>query len=230
MQRILIALSSLCLLIGCWSKPDVLEAFELVQEGIDKENVQTRKANADVISQLEILYKAHPIELDECLRDAKYAKLWVSQFVAYVETLRKLVNHVSGGYEDRDSTILRGKRNYDVPTHLLVDQGRGADLKREIEILKDSLLSLSSLDSIDKVQLSGQIILSTSYNMEQAKRLGKKSWEAYYFDHVPVVAVNTLLMKFEGDAYHSGTSVLERLLEKAETAIAEEQVKNTEAL
>ena len=56
--------------------------------------------------------------------------------------------------------------------------------------------------------------MSVDYDKDAAKRLGKKSWEEYLFDHVPTVAVYTLLTKIQGDAKSSESMVLERILGK----------------
>lgn len=122
----------------------------------------------------------------------------------------------SGGYMDGDTVAkdLKGKRNFDITTFLLVEKENGRELKAAITGLRDSLLALKSLDEADREALSKQFTLSTEYNVDAAKKLGKKSWEEYLFDHVPVIAVNTILTKFQGDAKNSAGLVVETLFKK----------------
>ena len=193
---------------------EVLNAFQLVSDGMQTSNNAMDKSNQGVMEDFHDQYRNDPRKTEMLLKDAERAMKLSDQFVMYVQSLRDLIIHESGGYLSKDSVDLKGKRNYDIPTFLLVDQGRGVQLKNEIEGLRDSLLMLNGLDSNDKEALKSQFTLSTEYNLESAKRLGKKSWEAYLFDHVPVIAVNTILTKFQGDAKSSAGLVAERLISK----------------
>lgn len=195
---------------------EVLNAFKLVSDGMQVSNEAVDKKNFSVMDAFDAQYANDPVRTKKYMDDAKKAMTLADEFVGNVQALRNLIIEKSGGYANNDTIAkdLKGKRNFDIPTFLMVDENNGRNLKAEIERLRNSLLELPSLDQGDKDALSRQFTLSTEYNLEAAKRLGKKSWEAYLFDHVPVIAVNTILTKFQGDAKASAGLVIETLFKK----------------
>ncbi len=195
---------------------EVLNAFKLVSDGMQTSNEAIDKKNDALMDAFQLQYANDPDRTRMYLEDAKRAEELSNQFVTRVQALRNMLIERSGGYMNNDTAAadLKGKRNFDITTFLLVEQENGRELKAEINSLRDSLLSLPSLDENDKANLATQFTLSTEYNAADAKRLGKKSWEEYLFDHVPVIAVNTILTKFQGDAKNSSGLVIETLFKK----------------
>ncbi|MDZ4845940.1 MAG: GldM family protein [Chitinophagales bacterium] len=195
---------------------EVLNAFKLVSDGMQTSNNAIDKKNFSLMDAFQRQSDNDKDKTAKYIRDAKKAMIYSDQFVVNVQSIRDLVIKKSGGFIDNDSISgeLKGKRNYDVPTRLLVDEENGRNLKAAITALRDSLLALPALDQADKDALSKQFTLSTEYNESAAKKLGKKSWEEYLFDHVPVIAVNTILTKFQGDAKNSSGLVVETLYKK----------------
>lgn len=189
---------------------EVLNAFKLVSDGMNTSNSAIIEKNAQVLKAFEKQTSSEIKEKAEA--SAKQAQSLIDQFLAQVETMRYEMIEKSGGWrvEDGDSSI-KDLKNYNDPTAYLINQGKGDELKGMIDKLREDLLSLPGLDPKMKDELAGQMTLSTEYNEKAAKKLGKKSWAEYNFDHVPVVAINTLFDKFKGDALTSGSLVIETL-------------------
>ncbi len=195
---------------------EVLNAFKLVSDGMQVSNEAVDKKNQSVMEAFDAQFDNDSAMTKKYLKDARKAEILSIEFVTNVQAIRNLLIEKSGGYIDGDTVTkdLKGKRNFDIPTFLMVEQENGRNLKAEISKLRDSLLALPTLDDGDREALAKQFTLSTDYNLAAAKRLGKKSWEAYLFDHVPVIAVNTILTKFQGDAKSSAGLVIETLFKK----------------
>ncbi|GIV33581.1 MAG: hypothetical protein KatS3mg031_1116 [Chitinophagales bacterium] len=195
---------------------EVLNAFKLVSDGMEVSNSAIDKKNFAVMEDFEAQYLNDPVRTEKYRQDAQKAMTLAEEFVERVQAIKDMIIEQSGGYVDGDTVRkdLKGKRNFDITTFLMVEQDNGRKLKAEIENLREALLSLPTLDEADKEALSRQFTLNTEYNKEAAKRLGKKSWEAYLFDHVPVIAVVTILTKFQGDAKSSAGLVIETLFKK----------------
>ncbi len=135
-----------------------------------------------------------------------------------LRSLKKQIIDKSGGYELADSS-LKGKKNYDVPTRMMVIEKKGFELKDNIEELKVKLVdlpTLKELPALEKENLSKSLTLNADFdpNNKIAKRLGKKSWAEYNFDHVPVIAVVTLLEKYKSDAKNSESAILDLLFKQ----------------
>lgn len=197
---------------------EVLNAFKLVSDGMTASNNAMDSKNAFVMNALEQSMQNDKKKTEKYYNDAIVAQRMVDEFVEYVGGLRAKLIEQSGGYlEEGDTTSgLKGKKDYDTPTRLMVDQKEGDELQRRIAVLRDSLLTLPSLDDQDKTALDDQMTLTSDFEpmKDAAKKLGKDTWSEYLFDHVPVIAVNTILTKIQGDAKNSETLILDRLLGK----------------
>lgn len=195
---------------------EVLNAFKLVSDGMQTSNNAIDKKNFSIMDAFDSQYANDPTRTAPYLKDAKRAVAFSNDFVDRVQALRELIITESDGYLHDDTVAgdLKGKKNYEVTTRLMVDKDNGRDLKAAITSLRDSLLALPTLNEVDKEALSKQFTLSTDFNEDAAKRLGKKTWEEYLFDHVPVIAANTILTKFQGDAKNSAGLVIETLFKK----------------
>lgn len=190
---------------------EVLNAFKLVSDGMNTSNKAIVEKNAQVLDAFKS--QASSEKKDKAEASAKQAQILIDEFIANVESMRYEMISRSGGWkvdEEGDSTI-KDLKNYNDPTAYLINQKKGEELKGMIDGLRDALLSLPALDPAKRDLLASQMTLSTSYNEKEAKKLGKKSWAEYNFDHVPVVAINTLFDKFKGDALTSGGLVIETL-------------------
>ncbi|MDX2003108.1 MAG: GldM family protein [Chitinophagales bacterium] len=195
---------------------EILNAFKLVSDGMNTSNRAMDKKNVDYMAAFNDKFKVDPGKVAKYYDDAKKAEALSATFIEYVKGLQKKLIDESGGVEvdETKDTTLKGKKNYDVTTNLMIEKKEGDKLRKEIEKLRDGLLALPSLSPGDKDMLAKQMTLSTFYNEKAAKKLGKKNWEAYHFDHVPVIAANTLLTKFKGDAINSSGLVIETLFKK----------------
>lgn len=194
---------------------EILNAFKMVSDGMNVSNRVIDTKNGDIMSAFAKKNADDPAKAGKYYADAQKAQQLSNDFIAYVDALRERIIKESDGIEvEEGDTTLVGKKNYDVPTHIMIDGKEGGKLKQRIDDLKNQLSSLPSLSPQDKEEIAKQITLNTVYNVKAAKRLGKKSWEEYNFDHVPVIAVNTILTKFKGDAYNSAGFVIEKLFKK----------------
>lgn len=192
---------------------EVLNAFQLVSNGMKNSNTALDNKNAATMRALDAAHRNNPKKVDPFKRDAEKVQAQVEEFVSEITALKEQLVKETGGWEEGQvDGKLKGAKDYDTPTRILVDKKKGKELYDKIISLKESVLNVPSLTEQERNDLSTQITLSVEYDKDAAKRLGKKSWEEYLFDHVPTVAVYTLLTKIQGDAKSSESMVLERLL------------------
>ncbi len=194
---------------------EVLNAFKLVGDGMDYSNKVVTSKNNTALKGFEAAAAKGTADQKQWYNSALEAKRLSDEFVTYIDTLRNQLVMASGTWIEEDSVKdLKDKKNYDGPTRLMIKQGKGKELEDKIAELKAKLLALPGLTEADIASLTNQITLTTDYNQKNAKKLGKDNWAAYHFDHVPIVAVNTLLFKFQSDAINSSGQVIERLYAK----------------
>lgn len=193
---------------------EVLNAFKLVSDGMNTSNDAIVEKNQQVLAAFKKQGASEQKEKSE--KSALEAQAKIDAFIAELERMRIEMIEKSGGFvEPGDPTSgIKDLKNYNDPTAYLINQKNGEKLEGLIQTLRDELLGLPGLDPTDKEALAPQMTLTTEYNKDAAKKLGKKSWSEYNFDHVPVVAINTLFDKFKGDALTSGSLVIETLYKK----------------
>lgn len=196
---------------------EVLNAFRLVSDGMSISNkaIDNKTSNLMAAFQKQIEIDPNNDKTQALYSDAQTVTNKVGEFVVYVDSLKQVLIDASGGYKEPGDTTsaYKGKKNYDVTTRLMIDQGQATRLKNRINDLKAELMALPEV-SKDSAFLKNQITLSTDYNEKAAKKLGKKDWEHYTFHHVPVVAVSAILEKIKSDAKNTETLIIETLLKK----------------
>jgi gliding motility-associated protein GldM len=194
---------------------EVLNAFKLVGDGMNYSNSVVDQKNTTVLKTFASATASGTDEQKQWFASAQQAEKMAKDFDAYIVSLREELVMASGGWlEGSNKEELKVMKNYDGPTLLMIKKGKGKELEAAIAKLKADLLALPGLSPEDVKALTDQITLTTAYNEANAKKLGKKDWSAYHFDHVPIVAVNTLLYKFQSDAVSSAGLVMEALYKK----------------
>lgn len=195
---------------------EVLNAFKLVSEGMNTSNNAINSKNSQVMEAFQKQSQRDPAKAKPLYESASKAEQMVETFITDLEALREEIIQATGGYvtdEDGEKDI-KNKKDYDGPTRIMIEKKKGKELEQKITTLRDNLLALEGLSDDDRAVLKDQMTLSAEYDQKAAKKLGKKDWAAYNFDHVPVIAVNTLINKFKGDALTSSSLIIETLYKK----------------
>lgn len=148
----------------------------------------------------------------------------VDNFVQYVEDLKNRLIDESGdksGQKDKGDMDKygkpKGKKNKDVTTRLLVDEGVGEELRQKIEDLRTNLIktyneTVKNETVIEISDLSEEEIGAKMATFDAAVELkpksieeiqadtDKNSWSEYKFKQMPLAAVLPILTKFQTDA------------------------------
>jgi gliding motility-associated protein GldM len=165
----------------------------------------------------------------------------VKEFNTYVQQLR---DELIDGSGDKDGTVnagdfqeghegelkyIRGKKNKDITTRLLVDGEQGEQLKAKIIETRDELIKLYTdllQANQDTFELKDQematkiqsIAGSMPFNIDDEawrETEDKKSWSDYKFRQMPVAAVLPLLSKMQGDLKTSEANMVNDMINLA---------------
>lgn len=114
-------------------------------------------------------------------------------------------------YEDHGKKVPKGKKNKDITTRMLVDEGMGQELENKIQSTRDQLIVIYSKlirenwknFDLKEEQVESKIQAITS-NMTLAidnawKESDKKSWAEYKFKQMPLAAVLPLLSQIQNN-------------------------------
>jgi gliding motility-associated protein GldM len=224
---------------------EVMNAFFTLDEGnkasmatVDSQLDQTVKGLKDLLAD-ESKQKYKPIEpaVDQ-------VRTVVSSFTEYTDKLRdQLIDaggNGNGEVDDGDYAISygkrvpKGKKNKDITTRLLVNEGVGEELKDQILKTKEELVTVYSNllnEHGETFGLKAQEIQNRIQNIgnnlpfgiddETWKGTDKKSWSDFKFRQMPLAAVLPLMSQLQSDLKSSEAALLNNMAELAGGRVVE---------
>ncbi len=196
---------------------EIFNAFKVVDKSMQLSN----KALDDSNNKMPEAIKAGALKRESLATYAERvepARRYAKELNEYLENIIDTMITVTGGYLPDPETgqatdVLRGEKNKDVTTRILVDKGVGEELKAKIMEYRGKFESL--FDSSDLSTYSKDIALAV--DDETWKRKKKKSWSELNFNHMPLQAALPILRKFQNDVKNSEATILNYLANKVGT-------------
>lgn len=202
---------------------EIFNAFDMVNDGLKTAN-KTLDSNND--------------KLPQAIRDGAKKKDEFKTYADRIDVVRDLskngTNYINGlvdnlidesgnhnkVVDDGDYVVLpngekelRGKRNYDATTRLLVGEKKGAELRTKMLDIREKMLKL--VDEKDRATFSLPIEIDDKKWKNSVNE--KASWEDFTFGHMPVGATLPIFTKFVNDLKSSEASILNYLASKVGT-------------
>lgn len=197
----------------------IINAFFLVDKGIQKSNLIVDGANEGVIKAITKTVEAYP-KNREWLDKAKKANEISKEFSEYVATLRSTIIDAAGdnngtedkGDYDEKTHKPKGKKNKDVTTRILVKEGKGAEFEKKITETREKLLALVLPADRKEMEEALPLALDQSFKEEEPDL----DWATYNFNQMPVAAVLPMFSKFQNDVKTSASALLSYFTDKAQ--------------
>lgn len=214
---------------------EVMNAFFTLDKG-NKASINTVETQLDqtvdgLKDLLEDESKAKYRPIEPAVDEVRAA---VSDFNTYVDQMRDLLIDEGGNRDgenndadyliDHGKKVPKGKKNKDITTRLLVDDGKGEELKDKILETRDRLISSYSalLEeygrdfglSEDEIKRNVETIggnIPFDVDDETWKDTDKKSWADFKFRQMPLAAVLPLLSQMQSDAKSSEASLVNQM-------------------
>lgn len=220
---------------------EVMNAFFTLDDG-----------NTSTMSIVDAQLKSSIEGLDELLKDnskAKYRPIkttinevrdHVKDFNLYVNDLRNELIDLSGNKDgevnagdfkpehDGELKYIKGKKNKDVTTRLLLEDGKGEELKNKILSTRKALIDAYTKlinENADTFQLNNEqatgkiesVANQMPFNVddESWKETDKKSWQDYKFRQMPVAAVLPLMSQMQADLKASEANMVNDMIQLA---------------
>jgi gliding motility-associated protein GldM len=144
---------------------------------------------------------------------AKKASSYTNELSTYVEGLQKLFESEGGGYNESTGDLSK-RDNLDIPSRLMINDKRGAELKKKINDTRQKLITL--MDEKDRKNVSFSLEAK-----DPPRRAGvQKSWEELNFgDGIPLTAAITALAKIKADITNAEAEVVKRILNQMDVAL-----------
>lgn len=196
---------------------EIFNAFKIVDKGLIKSNRAIDDANTAIIPAIQdgakkknsLATYAERIEPAGQLSKELNAK--IQDIVDHMmdETGGWVTNKETGEITDD----LIGKKNMDITTRYLVEEGNGEALKAALLEYKGKIMEL--VDEEDRAAFEKEV--SISIDDEAWKKKGKASWSHLNFDHMPLQATLPIFRKFQNDVKSTESSFLNYLAGKVGT-------------
>lgn len=202
---------------------EIFNAFDMVNEGLKTANKTLDNSN----DKLPTVIKDGAKKKDELQKYAdrvdvvrNLSKEGSNYISDLVDKLIDEGGDMSGQVDDGDYVLLnngekelRGKRNYDATTRIMVDEGKGEELKKKMIEYKEKMLDL--IDPDDRKNFSLPIEIDEQKWTKSVNE--KKNWADFTFGHMPIGATLPIFTKFQNDLKASEAAVLNYLASKVGT-------------
>lgn len=202
---------------------DILDAFVIVNKGLENSNINVTERNENLYSDFDLAKTVDPIQITPSWKKAQEARKESEKLVKYIDELQKqLVTQTEKVSPVIADTLqmqnIENKDRYDTPTNILIgdseDGSKGAS--RE---LKDKLIKF-------REQLTSYILpkdrknVRVDINTDDPKSSeDNENWELYNFYDRPLVACLTILTKLKNDVKSSESLVVDYLLKQNDTEV-----------
>lgn len=121
-----------------------------------------------------------------------------------------------GDYVDvKGNRVLRGKKNYDGVTRIMVEAGKGEELLSKMKEWKTKYMSF--LDDEDKAKYESVLPINIDEESWKNSPNEKKNWADFTFGHMPLAATMPIFSKFKNDIKSSEAEMLNYLAGKVGT-------------
>jgi len=186
---------------------EILNAFLSMDRSINESTNIMNSSNdqlmASISEQAEAYTQFKPFE-----ESGLAVQTIAQEFSSYITDLKSELIEASGGLDENQDPV--GKKDKDITTRMLVDEGRGATLESKIQKARADLLEQIA-DTAVRVQLSETLPLKVN---PLPADTDKENWAQFTFQQMPVAAVLPLLAKIQNDMEVSETSILGYLFKK----------------
>lgn len=196
---------------------EIFNAFKVVDKSLAKSNHALDDANNKLPQAIKDGAKKRAslaVYADRVDPTRQYAR----EINDYIEGMITTMIEQTGGFLTDPETgevtdKLRGEKNKDITTRMLVDQGKGEELKAKLLEYREKFIAL--IDTADQAQYAKDVALAV--DDETWKKKKKKSWAEMNFKQMPLQAALPILRKFQNDVKNSEATVLNYLANKVGT-------------
>ena len=106
-----------------------------------------------------------------------------------------------------DNALINAKDNLDKAAEIMINKGKGEELKKKIESFRERLLSMTDDASVQKGINES---LNTDNMVDQNGTT--LNWEQGHFEHIPMIAVVTMMSKLQSDVRNAEADIINNLL------------------
>jgi len=191
----------------------LLDAFKKIGDSLTTSTKNVQGGINTSYAAFQQHLKDEPTKAQPIYDRAQKASNLATKLFNDVEALKTQLVSQSGGF-DNSINDYKGRGDMEESERIMIKDGKGAELRKEINDTRDQLLAL--LDPKDKASVSLSLDASDPLPVNGQP---DKSWEEAFFGaNIPVAAVMTTFIKIQSDAKNDEAAVVKKLLSKFDQA------------
>lgn len=199
---------------------EILDAFVLVDQGLTQTNENFAEKNKSLYDDMSKLAASNPAKVAPWKQKSDEIRKRTGELVSFIQEMKVLLIKTADGEKSeavKDNNKIEGikidsKDNTDVPTRLMVDNGKGKEIRERYNKLREYCLSLIKTEN-KEVRASIEKLLNTD-DPPMVEKGVKQSWESAHFGEIPLIAVTTIMSKMQGDIRNVETEMVKYLLDQ----------------
>lgn len=195
---------------------DVLNAFVGVNASVSKTIENYQKKNQKVYDDFEKAEAENPVKAKPWREKAFFVKNQADSLIDFIQSLKIEIIHKADGPEApgvrKDGSIctdsILAKDQQEVPAEIMVVKGKGKIVKEKIVDFREFIIGM--IDPKDSL-IRNAIENNLETHDPPAKDGIMHTWESEHFEHLPLVAVITLMTKLQSDIRNAEADVINYL-------------------
>ncbi len=202
---------------------EIFNAFEMVDGGLKSANSALDASNAAIPEAIKeqakakASFKTYADRLDGLKNTSKEGSAYIDEIL---DILIDESGTPDGKVDDLDYVLvgeqnkreLKGKKNYDGTTRIMVDAGKGTELLEKMKELKVQFLSF--VDEADRPGIAKNLPINIDEEAWKDSPNAKLNWADFTFGHMPLGATMPIFSKFKNDIKASEAEILGYLSSK----------------
>jgi gliding motility-associated protein GldM len=220
---------------------EILDAFVLINEGLESTKVTFKEKISDQYATFEMSYQENPAKYRENWDKAKQVRDLANELIDQVDQIKAYLIHkveklemsevIADNGRGQDTVLslryVKTKDNYDVSTNVLIGENAGiprtehpdgnhlpaANLRSNLETYRDQLIGL--LDGSNQL-LEANILKTFDFEDRRDASGTMEKWESMNFYYIPLAAVITNLSKIQTDIRNVESDVVTYLMADVE--------------
>lgn len=197
---------------------EVLESFVLVNQSLTNTTENFVKKNEKVYTKFEQADVENPAKVGEWRKKAIEVKGKADSVCEFIQDLKLEIVRKGDGKDAEaivgkriDTKKIKSKDNVNVPAEIMVGSsgiGKGRDLKKMINRYREYLVSLISSKDSTIITAVKQSLNTNDPKGHEGENI---TWETEHFEHLPLVAVITIMSKIQSDIRNAEADVVNYL-------------------
>src|SRR6218665_2773234 len=197
---------------------DILDAFVIVNKGLENSNVNFTERNEKLYADFDLAKTIDPVKVTPNWKKAQDIQKQSAALVTYIDELQKKIVVATEGVEKNVADTLQmqyieSKDDMTAPTNIMIgdseDGSKGASRELKNKLIEYRTLLTNYIDPKDRTKVKVDINTDDPKNTED-----HENWELYNFYDRPLVASLTILSKLKNDVKNSESQVVDYLLKE----------------